>query len=697
MRYLILLYSFSLAGFLAQGQPAVQPTKEPLTIDTGLAIDMPTLPLASGRRSGPRRFSSRHDDDEIFSIVLNETDTSEIFALPSICVSLDNPADHAAATAANKDYESLLVKIGASESYLPKHTQTLNPAQKIKETQASSKSLVSQGTEASPFEIFSALGQSSLPAHEKIENACKEEVAATVEGYLRKPGALIDASDRTQYPPPVATEKMLLRRRTSGKDGKSTMGLSTGLSSAFSRSRGLSSSNSRSSRSSRSSRAPSEKTPSVADLEEFEEPGPLPWDGALSENLPTGVVSRALLMERIVGQVALHEKHMLYRDFPIDREVIDQPKTRIEDLFAFEYKQLTRGFRVSCMEWLPSNPDVLIVGYCGGSQGLLLFWSLKNPSYPEQTLRFDVGVTSMAFSVVTSHWLALGFDDGSINVWDVRRLQSPLGSAKKHSEAVSSLKWMDRGVDKAQRDVLISAGSDGLVMQWTQGKLLEGSVLLTLRKMNNKLLGSAALEEGEDGGVFLKGVAYAIEVASGENSIFHVATHDGLVRKCSVTFSEQELQQYFGHTGPVYSVRCNPFLPDIMLTSSADWSVKLFASRVFKDIPAGQTIRTCKSPDTVDAVNDVVWSTSNSTSFAAVMEDGKVEVWDLSIDILDPIIVHHPSTSQCTCARFASNAPVLVAGYSTGAVQVMRLFGCDLPVLSLAEQQERLVNALNKQ
>tara|TARA_B110000305_G_C18841309_1_gene360262 strand:- start:321 stop:485 length:165 start_codon:yes stop_codon:yes gene_type:complete len=41
-----------------------------------------------------------------------------------------------------------------------------------------------------------------------------------------------------------------------------------------------------------------------------------------------------------------------------------------------------------------------------------------------------------------------------------------------------------------------------------------------------------------------------------------------------------------------------------------------------------------------DQVNDIEWSPSTSSVFASVTNDGRVEVWDLKLDNLGPIITY---------------------------------------------------------
>merc|ERR1719214_179425 len=119
--------------------------------------------------------------------------------------------------------------------------------------------------------------------------------------------------------------------------------------------------------------------------------------------------------------------------------------------------------------------------------------------------------------------------------------------------------------------------------------------------------------------------------------------------------------------------------------------------------PLDVPLLTFQSQDLMDAVNDVFWAPHNSTSFAAAMDDGRVELWDLSKKPLDPIVVHFPGDDdkkrgrrKRTCVRFSPNSPVLIAGDDQGSVDVMRMYNTDVQYYSDQEQQERLLAVMAK-
>ncbi|RYG50630.1 WD40 repeat domain-containing protein [archaeon] len=108
----------------------------------------------------------------------------------------------------------------------------------------------------------------------------------------------------------------------------------------------------------------------------------------------------------------------------------------------------------------------------------------------------------------------------------------------------------------------------------------------------------------------------------------HAGTEDGLLARCSTSYTEQYLEVIQAHAGPVNRCRISPFLPTMLLTCSADWTVKLWA--ITPGSSAGGTSNppsvTFSVDDVKDAVTDIAWSPVVSTIFSAVTRDGHVQV-----------------------------------------------------------------------
>lgn len=394
----------------------------------------------------------------------------------------------------------------------------------------------------------------------------------------------------------------------------------------------------------------------------------------------------------------------------------DVDKPALQDLFCFDAPQLTQGMTVTCAEWNSNNKDLLAVSYGDTAPvpinpgGLVLFWSLKNPTYPERVIRTRQGVTTLHFSSIHPNMVAAGAHDGSVMIWDLRRpSDAPVlrsGSSvsshndQKHTDIVWETRWVDQGPDKQPPELLVSVSSDGNVLQWSLKKGLEQMLLMPLKRIPNPYLGANCVYKHKEGIVSRKSSGFCIDFPRHDPSTYLVGTEDGLVHRCSTSYNEQFLDTYYGHSGPVYRVQCNPFMSHAFLTCSADWTMKLWTTKPPHGHPPETPLLTFQSTDLYDAVNDVVWAPQNSTSFAAAMDDGRIELWDLAEKPLDPIVVHYPQAEKPqrrrTCVRFSPNSPVLVAGDDQGSVDVMRMYNTNQSYYSDQEQQDRLAAVMVK-
>lgn len=58
--------------------------------------------------------------------------------------------------------------------------------------------------------------------------------------------------------------------------------------------------------------------------------------------------------------------------------------------------------------------------------------------------------------------------------------------------------------------------------------------------------------------------------------LFLVGTEEGKIHMCSKAYTSQFLDSVDAHNMAVYKVRWNPYHPNIYVTCSADWTVKIW-------------------------------------------------------------------------------------------------------------------------
>ena len=356
----------------------------------------------------------------------------------------------------------------------------------------------------------------------------------------------------------------------------------------------------------------------------------------------------------------------------------------------------TRGRDVTCVAWNRLAPDVLAVGYgpaeangrkrAGTAEsreradGLVAFWSLKNPEHPEWHFATPFGVTALDFSPTQHNLLAVGLHDGTVSVYDARVpgtnapfLQSGGGVPGKHSDPVWQVSWARGGGDKDDKDAsaLVSISTDGRVTQWRLEKGLEHVDLMRLTRVARRGLAHSAAKAAAkppEATISRRGAGTCFDFSRADPTTYVAGTEEGVLHKCSSAYSEQYLRTYHGHSGPVHRAVWSPFARDVFASASADWTTKLWFDA---EESAALTLQSGRGVD----VTDVAWSPSDATVLATSSLDGGLDVWDLAVSTLRPAVSAATAGGSLACVAFSETSPVIVAGGRGGFVGVYRLVG----------------------
>lgn len=62
---------------------------------------------------------------------------------------------------------------------------------------------------------------------------------------------------------------------------------------------------------------------------------------------------------------------------------------------------------------------------------------------------------------------------------------------------------------------------------------------------------------------------------TGREHVYLVGSESGMVYQCSKAYGSDYLASFGGHCMPVYAVKWNCMHPDMFLSCSADWSIKV--------------------------------------------------------------------------------------------------------------------------
>ncbi|KAJ1418082.1 WD40-repeat-containing domain protein [Ochromonadaceae sp. CCMP2298] len=346
----------------------------------------------------------------------------------------------------------------------------------------------------------------------------------------------------------------------------------------------------------------------------------------------------------------------------------DSPKAKVKKLFSYSNVDLIQGRSVTAMVWNAVSSDLLAVGYGKidvisdsykpgealdeeRQGGLVLFWSLRNPDYPEKILRTPQPVTALDFSKQNPMTLAVGLLNGDVNVYDVRReganwgipVESSAGMAGGHTDPVWQLKWIIKGVERLE--TLVSISTDGRVLEWNLKKGLVVSLLMQLKKSG---MGEGWISNSAAG--------LSLDFHPTDPSTYITGTEDGSIHRCSVSYNEQYLDSYQNHEGPVYRIRFSSRWPSLFLTCSADWCLNMYHT-AFR-----QPLLSMRGTGENFPINDISWCPDNSTVFANVTVDAKLQIWDLSISSIDPVVTVDTSLEEDPAAGTAGANAGAAAG-----------------------------------
>uniref|UniRef100_A0A3Q4HJL4 Dynein axonemal intermediate chain 1 n=1 Tax=Neolamprologus brichardi TaxID=32507 RepID=A0A3Q4HJL4_NEOBR len=373
------------------------------------------------------------------------------------------------------------------------------------------------------------------------------------------------------------------------------------------------------------------------------------------------------ILERTISQNTFDDIAQDFKYFEDASDEFREQEGTLLPLWKFQYDK-AKTLSVTALCWNNKYQDLFAVGlgsynFSRQGCGMLLFYSLKNPAFPEYIYPTSSGVMCLDIHAQHSHLVAVGFYDGCVAVYSLKEEgQEPVykSTAKtgKHTDPVWQVRWQSDDMDSNHN--FYSVSSDGRVVSWTLVKnelVFTDIIRLTL---------NCAVSEGPEG---------AQAPTSGTSFDFHrqidymflVGTEEGKIHKCSKTYSSQFLETYDAHSMAVDTVKWNYFHPKVFVSCSSDWTVKIW----------DHTINTPMFVfDLQAAVGDVAWSPYSSTVFAVVTTDGTVHVFDLSVNKYEAIcqqLVVDKKKTKLTHVEFNPIHPVIIVGDDRGYVTSFKL------------------------
>ncbi|KAF3016227.1 hypothetical protein G7054_g12589 [Neopestalotiopsis clavispora] len=379
-----------------------------------------------------------------------------------------------------------------------------------------------------------------------------------------------------------------------------------------------------------------------------------------SEEFMDFVERTTKIMER-----ALDEEYDILTDYTLQAQNIDEEeeqggnsagkgRRRIKETHQFYDERWSKKRMVTSIDFHP-NPkfsEILLASYTKNPaaphdpDGVVLVWNPHLHSRPEFVFHAQSDILTAKFSPFHPNLIIGGTYSGQVLIWDNRAKSSPVQktplTGSGHSHPVYSVDIV--GTQNANN--VISVSTDGQLCSWSVDMLSQPQEQMTLTNPHPSKFDDVA--------------PTTMAFPSADPTYFLVGSEEGVIYPChrydraGAKAGIDSRLAYRGHTGPVMSVdfhrpRGPVDLGDLVLSSSLDWSVKLWKIRA----PSGPTALVTESGgvsvtpllDFVreDVVYDAAWSPTHPGVFSLVDGAGSLEVWDLSVETEIPVAKISPT------------------------------------------------------
>lgn len=372
--------------------------------------------------------------------------------------------------------------------------------------------------------------------------------------------------------------------------------------------------------------APIVQVPNLSDIEK-------------EELLKSAELSQFLGRSSKVLERALYDEFDILVDYTRDVETdrLEASKGSLQEIVRFSGERTKRRM-VTSIDWSPRYNELLLASYskdrtnANEEQGLIHVWNSRLPQRPEFTFGCQSEVQHAIFSPHNPTYVIGGSYSGQILLWDTRAkgqpvLHSPL-AGKGHTYPITGLNL----IGTKQANSIVSTSSDGTVCTWSIDMLAQPQEVIELA-----LLPPSKVEEV---------APTAVSHSPSDASAFLVGTEDGnmysvnRLDKAGAKAGIDPKIVYKGHAAMITGVKHHTSrgpvdLSDLVLTSSLDWTVRLWRLKAQGTIPIGIHGQSAavQSPlmefQKEDMVYDVQWSPTRPGVFASVDGTGECHVYDL--------------------------------------------------------------------
>lgn len=370
------------------------------------------------------------------------------------------------------------------------------------------------------------------------------------------------------------------------------------------------------------------------------------------------VVERALEQDYdILADYSL-EDHLALRN----GETTEESRS-LRQLTQFYDERWSKRRMISDIDFSPKFPEICLASYTKNPtaphdpDGIVQLWNYHLPSRAEYVFHAQSDILTAKFSPFHPNLVFGACYSGQVLLWDTRAKAAAVQrtglTGSGHTHPVYSMSIV--GTQNAHN--IFTSSTDGVCCSWSVDMLSQPQEFLELT--------TPALSRTEDLS------PTCLSFAQSDPTHFLVGTEEGAIYPCNrydragAKAGADSRLIYKGHAGPVVSIQHHPAqgpsdLSDLLLSSSLDWSFKVWRTRAPTDMdtktaatakadrfgalhmPTAAAVLPLLDVSRDDIVYDASWSPVRPGVFALVDGAGTVEIWSMTADLELPVLKAQP-------------------------------------------------------
>lgn len=371
-----------------------------------------------------------------------------------------------------------------------------------------------------------------------------------------------------------------------------------------------------------------------------------------------------------VIEKALDQEYDILTDYTLQTSAINDDdeqhgniggkgRRRVKELLQFYDERWSKKRMISSIDFSSKFPELVLASYTKNPtaphdpDGIVQMWNHHLHGHAERVFHAQSDILTAKFSPFHPNLIIGGSYSGQVLLWDTRAKSAPVQKTPLTGSGHTHPVYCVDIVGTQNANNIISCSTDGAVCGWTVDMLAMPQEAMTLLAPS-----PAKIED-------LSPTSMAFPQA--DPTFFLVGTEEGTIYPChrydraGAKAGVDARVSYKGHAGPVMSVDFHPVrgpvdLGDLVLSSSLDWSVKLWKVRAPAATTAvGSGLNTVLGESQVtplldfvreDVVYDAAWSPIKPGVFSLVDGAGWLELWDITVETEEPVARISPSARK---------------------------------------------------